>query len=602
MFDSSLYGRTGFFTYGTAPQNIVANGFQGNGLKTSQATGAQLNVPYTGFLASGGPFTIMSWFKHDTGLIGPYDAQGYGGIEKKDYRARLFWTGFGSYFEEGWGCKVLSGSSPEVRMSMSVAAGEWNNVACVYDGNVFALYVNGMLLASKTIGVISYGGSGGLVVGTSPAGQVWNGTIDEVRIYNRSLSQEEIFTLIPQSSQTMQLLETAKNADSFVDFLGFNLHDYPNFFTVVVPLIGNSGVRHVRNHLAAVGLNELQTKMDALLDYNVRFGLIADNRPDPNIYISAAQAQQHVKTLLQNLGAGAVDYVEGPNEPDNPNMFYPSPVPPNWMSAIQNYTKDLYTAFKADPVTQNVVLVGPSLTNFTWMTEIGDLTPWVDFANGHPYSWSSSSIAYPGFPVLDREIYAHTLPYPGKKLKVTETGGYHTGTEQGFVSEYVQAKYAVRRLFVVFNRSIVDKAYYYDFMDDGTNASNHYHNQGLVYINGTPKRSYNALKNAVELLKEPGAVFTPGQLNYNLTVASTYLHHALLQKSNGDFYLVLWLEGDSSDSDRVVSTRVDFNTPIVQAVVYSPTESTAPIASYSNPTQITLDVPDKILMLKITPA
>jgi hypothetical protein len=47
------------------------------------------------------------------------------------------------------------------------------------------------------------------------------------------------------------------------------------------------------------------------------------------------------------------------------------------------------------------------------------------------------------------------------------------------------------------------------------------------------------------ILQDPGPAFTPGALTYTLTGAASDLHHLLLQKRDGTFYLALWIEASS---------------------------------------------------------
>ena len=69
----------------------------------------------------------------------------------------------------------------------------WTYVAATYNGAVFSLYVNGILVASQpvsgniipSVGPLRFGGN-------SIWGEYFIGKIDEVRIYNRALNQTEI--------------------------------------------------------------------------------------------------------------------------------------------------------------------------------------------------------------------------------------------------------------------------------------------------------------------------------------------------------------------------------------------------------------------------
>jgi len=73
--------------------------------------------------------------------------------------------------------------------------GKWYHAVAVYDGANIYLYVNENLEATSSPGVIGKLDVGNLVVGYAAASEVIDGLIDEVRIYNRALSEEEIKSL-----------------------------------------------------------------------------------------------------------------------------------------------------------------------------------------------------------------------------------------------------------------------------------------------------------------------------------------------------------------------------------------------------------------------
>jgi Concanavalin A-like lectin/glucanases superfamily len=70
----------------------------------------------------------------------------------------------------------------------------WTHEALTYDGTTLRLYINGVLAISQArTGTILAGGTNPLWIGgNSPHGEYSQGLIDEVRIYNRALSQTEI--------------------------------------------------------------------------------------------------------------------------------------------------------------------------------------------------------------------------------------------------------------------------------------------------------------------------------------------------------------------------------------------------------------------------
>jgi len=74
-----------------------------------------------------------------------------------------------------------------------ISAGEWTHVAFTYNGTNFKYYKNGIDVTPEIIvmsGAINDTSAGSFVI--SQNGLVFNGSMDEVRIWNRSLSQAEI--------------------------------------------------------------------------------------------------------------------------------------------------------------------------------------------------------------------------------------------------------------------------------------------------------------------------------------------------------------------------------------------------------------------------
>ncbi len=75
-------------------------------------------------------------------------------------------------------------------------AGEWTHLAATYDGSSMKLYFDAVVVAEmEASGEMSIS-DGTLCIGTkhetAPAGDEFNGILDDVRIYNRALSQSEI--------------------------------------------------------------------------------------------------------------------------------------------------------------------------------------------------------------------------------------------------------------------------------------------------------------------------------------------------------------------------------------------------------------------------
>jgi hypothetical protein len=91
---------------------------------------------------------------------------------------------------------IGNGSWHEVSTSAnSVQLNSWHHVAAVYDGTAMKIYIDGELKAQLNITItIGNANNSNLLIGESPGfpGRVFNGKIDEVRIWNSARTQSQI--------------------------------------------------------------------------------------------------------------------------------------------------------------------------------------------------------------------------------------------------------------------------------------------------------------------------------------------------------------------------------------------------------------------------
>ena len=410
--------------------------------------------------------------------------------------------------------------------------------------------------------------------------------------------------------------EPAKSANSFVDSIGINTHiryydtAYGNYPLIKQALL-DLGVRHIRdggsdptwiqriNELGSLGI-----KSTLVLDPNIGIG------PDASYDIKSPGYT--VANFVKNLVSTGVEAVEILNEFDLfSNLFAYSrngqPVKGDgWVSYLRDFTRDVYTALKSDPATANIPIIGPSFVYSTSSSAVGDLSQWVDYGSFHPYNNPKN----PGDGSLAKDYALRSQPFGTKPMIATEVG-YSTGsaTSDRPVTETVQGKYIPRTFLESFNQG-VSRTFSYELIDQKTDPNNSENNYGLLRSDGTPKPAYTALKNLLSLLNDPqpaATATTPvattqtlGALNYSIGGTAQNVHHTLLEKSNGDFYLVLWLEVPSTDQPVNQSVTLNFNTALGAATAYAPNQSIAPVAAYTSPTQLTLNVTDAPLVVKLS--
>jgi hypothetical protein len=304
---------------------------------------------------------------------------------------------------------------------------------------------------------------------------------------------------------------------------------------------------------------------------------------------------------LKDKIPGAVDAVEILNEFDFFHYGYSYNGQPlnssTWISYLRDISHDTFMAINSDPATQHIGVIGPSFVYNDSSSKVGLLNQWVDYGNLHPYNYPSN----PGDGNLGRDMANRAQPFDNLPMITTE-GGYHTGgaiTGNG-VSEAVQGKYMPRMFLENFNHG-VSRTFSYELIDQRLEPTDKESNFGLLRHDGSPKPAFIAQKNLLSLLSDSANTFTPKALSYSITGNSQNLRHTLLQKSSGDFYLMLWLEVPSSDQEVSRSITLNLNTPISQATTYLPNQSTNPTGHYTSPTQLKLTVPDHPLVVKLTP-
>jgi hypothetical protein len=88
-----------------------------------------------------------------------------------------------------------SGTDTSVAGSTALPLNAWSYLTATYDGAHLKIYVNGTLVRSKALtGAISTSNSPFRIGGNSVLGQYFTGLIDEVRVYNKALTQAQVQT------------------------------------------------------------------------------------------------------------------------------------------------------------------------------------------------------------------------------------------------------------------------------------------------------------------------------------------------------------------------------------------------------------------------
>ena len=435
--------------------------------------------------------------------------------------------------------------------------------------------------------------------------------------------------------------EQARSADALVDSIGVCTHwgygDTPYGFAYdkVKQKLAESGIRHIRD-----GYNPHLQEL-ARLGIRTTYATDPDHTPE--------QIRDQIKAA--NATVFSIDAVEGTNEPDlfwagmkktYKGMGFEQGQSGIIKGAIQ-FQRDLYSAIKSDPATKNVTVIGPSLGKFYGYDtkspygQKGELANAVDWGNFHPYPGGNAFNApYPyaglekyywqaNFPSINIDEHPMALDifagaFAPKPMCATETG-YSTNTAGGGLSEAAHGKY-MPRLFCEYFRKGIKRTYSYEFVDEFNNPDNTNREAyfGLLRRDASPKPAYTAVKNLIAILQEKGIkpTFAPSSFDFKLDVQPSgafnkteFVHHLLLEKSDGDFYLVLWHEITAEDTSATPHKQINapelpatltFTNRVSRVVRYIPNDSDKPLETLKNQTVMNLKIPDRVVILQITPA
>lgn len=395
--------------------------------------------------------------------------------------------------------------------------------------------------------------------------------------------------------------ETPQSAYDFVNSIGLNTH--LNYFDRIYgdfPLVERElksvGVLHLRDgiHLQNADYNAaLYGRWIQLGKLGIRFDAVLDPRSNLGPLNSALLNQVEV------LAGGTIESFEGPNELDVSNEN-------DWPSLDRSYQDEVSSSVKSMKDASSVRIIGPSLAFASNSSQVGNLSGQMDDGNLHPYpAGKMPSIVFP------EQIDLEKIMCEDKPIVFTESG-YHNAinehNDQPGVSESAAAKYVPRLFLEDFSRG-VPRTYLYEFMDEAPDPglSNPQMHWGLIRADGSEKPAFVALKNLIGELNDSAEPRSLEPLTWALDSTDARIHHLLLQKSNGEYDLVLWQEVSSYD----VNGHADINNPALPAMltlqrnashiaIYEPVTQAEPLHTFSNVKSAQIEIPDHPLIVEIS--
>ena len=165
--------------------------------------GSDQYVDLGGLDVSGSEITITAWFNSDNLYNCGFDldcrilSKAVGTATQDHYFMVSTFNGDGAKLRfrlktDGITDQLIGYDGPELQDNT------WYHVAAVYDGTQMILYMNGIEVGSQPkTGVIDNNPSVNTLIGANAPGiRSWDGKVDDVRIYNRALTQQEVESMV----------------------------------------------------------------------------------------------------------------------------------------------------------------------------------------------------------------------------------------------------------------------------------------------------------------------------------------------------------------------------------------------------------------------
>jgi hypothetical protein len=346
------------------------------------------------------------------------------------------------------------------------------------------------------------------------------------------------------------------------------------------------GVKHYRD-----GLNQYaQPYQYQNAEVLGKAGIKADWLMDPNNSASI------INSAYENAPDATAEF-EGPNEDD-------AEAGPPLLAFMQL----LHDTVRGNSATAAMPIIAPSFKQVSSFATQGNLSSLINYGNTHDYfatfnpetaPYGSSFYNCGGYGSMQFNICLAQMVAVNEPVVSTETG-YESGVG---LSDAIIGRYELRNLFESLRLGII-RTFLYELIDEsGTNW-------GLLTGSFSPRPAYTAIQNVLSLLKDVSFA-QPGKLDYTLSGQTQNVHHLLLQKSNGSFYLAIWLAVQSADPDNP-STAYDVapqgvtlsaNTPIGGATTYILNDSgnmTSSSAELTNGS-LSISVTDRVTLVALSP-
>ncbi len=175
--DRSGNNNTGYMTNFTSTSTAVTRGKIGQGLKFDGVNDYVSLASKPAVFTS--PFTISVWVKTNNTATGNY---------------QIFSSGGNQLYRSGGGTSLVyktNNVATNYAGAFTNKIGAWVHTVVRYDGTSITLYVNGVA-GTPDSRAVADGSATTIGRYSTIASEFWNGSLDDVRVYNRALSASEI--------------------------------------------------------------------------------------------------------------------------------------------------------------------------------------------------------------------------------------------------------------------------------------------------------------------------------------------------------------------------------------------------------------------------
>lgn len=305
------------------------------------------------------------------------------------------------------------------------------------------------------------------------------------------------------------------------------------------------------------------------LDAGVRFCLSCS--PNGAAEHDASQAGEVLDRILVGFpGAKGIDFLEGPNEPNNqPIAFAGVKDTKTRFEGVKAYMVALHAELRRRREFEHIPLLG--VANYPRLEVTSDMD------NEHPYPKNGTQ---PG------EAMAKVLKGRSRPVVITEFG-YNTGPPSKFptpVDEYTQALLTLNGLFDAVSLGC-KRIYVYELLDEKADPGFKTPNLhwGVFRYDGSPKIAARALHNLSRILA-PERAAGPALADPVVSGLPPTARSLALQKGPRSSLVVLWNEPDIWDEAglkpiQVSPSQVQVRFPKAgQVRVYDPMQGVDPVA------------------------